>query len=268
MPRPARSQGGGPARHPDGSAGDADYGRIGAGCTKYRRPDPRISAAILEALGGARTVLNVGAGSGSYEPRDRVLTAVEPSETMRARRPPELPAAVDATAEVLPFESGSFEASMAIFTVHQWRDLDAGLAELRRVTTGPVVVLTFDPDAANRFWLSEYAPEVISTMARRDRPIRRLTDVLGARSEVRHVPIPRGCTDGFCEAYYGRPERLLVPGARSACSVWSFVENGVVAGFERELAADLRSGRWDARHGALRTLPEFDGSLRLVIGRG
>jgi ubiquinone/menaquinone biosynthesis C-methylase UbiE len=113
---------------------------------------------ILEALGGARTVLNVGAGSGSYEPRDRVLTAVEPSETMRARRPPELPTAVDATAEVLPFEDCSFEASMAIFTVHQWRDLDVGLTELRRVTTGPVVILTFDPDAANRFWLNDYAP--------------------------------------------------------------------------------------------------------------
>lgn len=254
-------------RHPDGSAGDADYGRIGAKYTEYRRPDPRISAAILQALGGARTVLNVGAGTGSYEPRDRSLTAVEPSSTMRARRPPELPAAVDATAEALPFEGGSFEASMAIFTVHQWRDLDAGLAELRRVTTGPVVVLTFDPDAADRFWLNEYCPEVISTMTRRDPPIRRLADALGARSEMRRVPIPLDCTDGFCEAYYGRPEGLLDPGARSACSAWSFVEDGVVARFERELGADLRSGRWDARHGALRTLPEFDGSLRLVIGR-
>jgi SAM-dependent methyltransferase len=255
-------------RYPDGSAGDADYGRIAAGYTEYRRPDPRISAAILEALGGARTVLNVGAGAGSYEPRDRELTAVEPSGTMRARRPPELPAAVDAAAVALPFEGGSFEASMAIFTVHQWRDLDAGLSELRRVTTGPVVVLTFDPDAANRFWLNEYAPEVISTMTRRDPPIRRLVDALGARSEVHRVPIPRDCTDGFCEAYYGRPEGLLDPGARSACSVWSFVDDGVVARFERELSADLRSGRWDGRHGALRTLPGFDGSLRLVIGRG
>lgn len=254
-------------RHPDGSAGDADYGRIGAGYTDYRRPEPRISAAILEALGGARTILNVGAGSGSYEPRDRALTAVEPSETMRARRPPELPAAVDATAEALPFEDDSFEASMAISTVHQWRDLDAGLAELRRVTMGPVVVLTFDPDAANRFWLNEYAPEVISAMTRRDPPMGRLVEALGARSEMRPVPIPLDCTDGFCEAYYGRPEGLLDPCARSACSVWSFVEDGVVARFERELGADLRSGRWDARHGALRTLPEFDGSLRLVIGR-
>jgi len=255
-------------RHPDGSAGDADYGRIGARYTEYRRPDPRISSAILEALGGARTVLNVGAGPGSYEPRDRALTAVEPSEAMRARRPPGLPVAVNATAEALPFEDASFEASMAIFTVHQWRDLDAGLAELRRVTTGPAVVMTFDPDAANRFWLNEYAPEVISTMARRDPPIRRLADALGTRSEVRRVPIPRECTDGFCEAYYGRPERFLDPGARSACSVWSFVEDGVVARFKRELSTDLRSGRWDARHGALRTLPQFDGSLRLVIGCG
>lgn len=228
-------------RHPDGSAGDTDYGRIGAGYTEYRRPNPRISAAIVEASGGARTVLNVGAGAGSYEPRDRELTAVEPSETMRSRRPPGLHVAVDATAEALPFEDGSFGASMAIF---------------------------IDPEAADRFWLNEYAPEVISTMTRRDPPIHRLADSLGAGSEVRPMPIPHDCTDGFCEAYYGRSEALLDPGPRSACSVWSFVEDGVVARFERELGADLASGRWDARHGALRTLPEFVGSLRLVIGRG
>lgn len=254
--------------YPDGIAGDADYGRIGAQYTEYRRSDPRISAAIVGAFGGARTVLNVGAGAGSYEPLDRALTAFEPSGTMRARRRPGLPAAMDATAEALPFDDGSFEASMAVFTVLQWRDLDAGLAELRRVTAGPVVVLTFDPDAARHFWLNEYAPEVISTMVRRDPPKRRLADALGARSEVRPVPIPLGCTDGFCEAHYGRPERLLEPGARSACSVWSFVDDSVVAKFECELGSDLRSGRWDARHGALRTLPGFDGSLRLVIGRG
>ena len=104
-------------------------------------------------------------------------------------------------------------------------------------------------------------------MTRRDPPIRRLADALGAKSEVRHAPIPRGCTDGFCEAYYGRPEGLLDPGARSACSVWSFADDGVVGRFERELGSDLASGRWDARHGALRTVPEFDGSLRLMIGR-
>lgn len=133
-------------------------------------------------MGGARTVLNVGAGAGSYEPRDRAATAVEPSETMREQRPPELPVAVDAVAEALPFEDGSFEASMAIFTVHQWHDLDAGLAELRRVSKGPVVIPTCDPTAVDCFWLNEYAPEVISTMTRRDPPLRRLTDALGARS--------------------------------------------------------------------------------------
>lgn len=113
----------------------------------------------------------------------------------------------------------------------------------------------------------EYTPEVNSTMTRRDLPIRRLADALGARSEVRCVPIPRDCTEGFCEAYYGRPEKLLDPGARSACSVWSFVDDAVVARVERELGADRESGRLDARYGALRTLPELDGSLRLVIGR-
>jgi SAM-dependent methyltransferase len=254
-------------RHTDGSAGDADYGRIGTGYTKYRRPDPRISAAILDALGGARAVLNVGAGAGSYEPHDREVAAVEPSTTMRSQRPPELPVAVDAVAEALPFEDGYFEASMATFTAHQWQDLDAGLAEMRRVTRGPVVILACDRSAVDQFWLNEYAPEVISTMVRRDPPIRRLTDALGTRSEVSPVPIPLDCTDGFCEAYYGRPEGLLDEGARSACSGWSFVDDGVVARFESDLRADLESGRWDAKYGALRTLPEYDGSLRLVIGR-
>lgn len=255
-------------RHTDGSAGDANYGRIGTGYSEYRCPDLRISAAILEALGDARTVLNVGAGTGSYEPRDRSVTAVEPSETMREQRPPELPAAVDAVAEALPFEDGSFEASMGTFTVHQWSDLDAGLAEVRRVTKGPVVILTCDPDALDRFWLDEYSPEVISTEARRYPTMSRISSALGARSEVRPVPIPWDCTDRFNEAYYGRPDGLLDPGARLACSAWSFVEDEAVARFERRLRADLESGRWDARYGALRALPEFDGSLRLVIGYG
>jgi SAM-dependent methyltransferase len=253
-------------RHADGSAGDANYGRIGTGYTEYRRPDPRISAAILKALGNARTVLNVGAGTGSYEPRDRSVTAVEPSKTMRQQRPPELPVVLEAVAEALPFGDDSFGASMATFTVHQWSDLDAGLAEMRRVTAGPVVILTCDPDALHRFWLDEYCPEVISTEARRYPPIRRIAGSLGARSEVRRVPIPLDCTDRFNEAYYGRPEGLLDHGARLACSAWSFVEDEAVARFERKLRSDLGSGRWDTRHGFLRAMPEFDGSLRLVIG--
>jgi hypothetical protein len=148
---------------------------------------------------------------------------------MRAQRPPKL----DAVAEALPFEDGYFEASMGTFTVHQWPDLDAGLAELRRVTTGPMVILTCDPDTLDRFWLNEYCPEVISTEARRYPPIRRSADGLGARSEGHPAPIPLHCTDRFNQTYYGRPKGLLDLGARLACSAWSFVGAGAVTRFER-----------------------------------
>lgn len=251
----------------DGSAGDADYGTIGVDYASYRQPEPAILAAISEALGPAESVLNVGAGAGSYEPRDRDMTAVEPSATMRAQRPAHVVEAIDASAEDLPFPDGAFDAAMATFTVHQWADLKAGLREMRRVTSGPCVVLTCDPSLLDRFWLAEYAPEVIETEARRYPDPAVVADLLGG-GEVRLVPIPLTCTDGFGEAYYGRPEALLDPGARRANSAWSFVDPAVHTRFERELGADLASGRWDERHGHLRTQPTFHGSLVLVVAAG
>jgi len=248
----------------DGSAGDADYEAIGTGYVRYRRPDPAIAAALTDALGTARSVVNIGAGAGSYEPRDREVTAVEPSATMRAQRPADLAVAIDASAERLPFADGAFDAAMATFTVHQWSDLTAGLNEMRRVAAGPCVVLTCDPALLDRFWLTEYAPEVIETEARRYPDPALIAELLGG-GVVRAVPIPLACTDGFGEAYYGRPEALLDPGARRANSAWSFVPPSVHARFERELAADLASGRWDRRHGHLRTQPAFEGSLVLVV---
>jgi SAM-dependent methyltransferase len=254
-------------RHADGSAGNADYGAIGQGYTHYRQPDPRIAARVHRALGDACRVLNVGAGAGSYEPRDRAVTAVEPSAAMRAQRPPSLPAAIDAVAERLPFADDAFDASMATLTVHQWSDLAAGLREMRRVTRGPVVILTCDGTALDRFWLVEYAPEVITVEARRYPPIGAITAALGAATTVETVPIPLNCTDGFGEAYYGRPECLLDPGARRANSAWSFVDPSVSARFAHALRADLDAGAWDARYGHLRRQPTFDGSLRLIVGR-
>lgn len=252
-------------RHDDGSAGDADYGRIGSGYRTYRQPEPEFEAAVARALGGARTVINVGAGAGSYEPTDREVTAVEPSAAMRAQRPPHLGRAIDGTAEALPFDDDAFDAAMTTFSVHQWRDLDAGLAELRRVARGPVLVMTADPDLLDRFWLAEYAPEVIATEARRYPPPRRIADLLGGRTRIESLPIPLGCVDGFGEAYYGRPEALLDPGARLANSAWSFVPPEVETRAVARLSADLESGAWDAAHGALRSQARFDGSLVLVV---
>lgn len=254
----------GEPRRRDGSAGDADYGLIGHGYSGFRRPDPRIARAVWDALGDARSVLNVGAGAGSYEPTDRDVLAVEPSASMRRQRPVHLAPAVDAVAEALPFPDDHFDASMTTFSVHQWANLDAGLAEMRRVTRGPVVILTCDPDLLDRFWLTDYAPAVIETERRRYPSVSRLRAGLGGEAEVDLVPIPLDCSDGFNEAYYGRPEQLLIPEARAACSAWSFVSDADAASYAADLERAIRTGEWDQRYGSLRRQPHFQGSLVLV----
>jgi SAM-dependent methyltransferase len=253
-------------RTEDGSAGDADYGSIGRGYARYRRPEPAFADAIRAALGDSRTLVNVGAGAGSYEPGRLDVTAVEPSAAMRAQRPAHAAPAIDGVAEDLPFGDDAFDAALASFTVHQWRDLRGGLREVRRVTRGPVVILTCDPDALERSWIGAYAPDVIATEAARYPAIADVRSGLGGTVTVESLPIPLACADGFTEAYYGRPEALLDPGARRANSAWSFVGPDAEARFERTLRADLASGVWDRRYGRLRTQPTFDGSLRLIVG--
>jgi SAM-dependent methyltransferase len=253
-------------RHDDGSAGDANYGQIGQGYTRYRQPDPAIASFIEKALADADTVLNVGAGAGSYEPINRNVTAIEPSASMREQRPAHLSRAIDATAESLPFVTGSFDASMTTFSVHQWSNLERGLGEMRRVTRGPVLVLTCDPAVLRDTWLYEYAPEMIDMEARRYPSMEKIVSCLDSSVTVLRVPIPLDCTDGFSEAYYGRPELLLEPGARRANSAWSFVDSGAEARFANKLEADLKAGAWDRKHGTLRNLPFFEGSLRLLVG--
>ena len=253
-------------RFTDGSAGDADYGTIGEGYALIRKPDPRIAAQFAAALGDARTVLNVGAGAGSYEPVDREVTAVEPSASMRAQRPDHLTRAIDATAQDLPFPDDSFDASMASVTVHQWPDLERGLGEMRRVTTGAVAILTFDPDPPESWWLIDYVPELFEVERGRMPAISRIADAVGANTEVRTVMIPADCTDRFGQALFARPEQLLDPDVRRAMSAWSFVDDDVVERFLAALEADLASGAWDEHYGEFRTLPEFDGGMRLVVG--
>lgn len=255
-------------RFDDGSAGDVNYRAIGTQYATFRRPDPRIAHMIREALRDARTVLNVGAGAGSYEPTDLNVTPVEPSATMRAQRPASLPTAVDAVVEHLPFDDASFDAAMGTFTIHQWSDLAAGCAEVRRVTRGPIVFMTADPEDLHRFWLNDYLPDVLDVEATRYPTIDHLSQLLGGSVSVLTVPIPLDCTDGFTEAYYGRPEAFLDADTRGANSSWSFVPDDVIDRFTQHLGDDLASGAWDEKYAHWRTTDVYAGSLRLVIGSG
>ncbi|MDT3442789.1 MULTISPECIES: class I SAM-dependent methyltransferase [unclassified Pseudofrankia] len=245
-------------------AGDFDYNTHGGGYVLRRRTDPRIAAYVHAALGRARTVVNVGAGAGSYEPGDRRVVAVEPSARLRAQRPAGLAPAIGAVAEALPFPDDTFDAAMATVTVHHWSDLERGLGELRRVTRGPVVVLTFDPDVLGPHWIADYAPELLAFESRRMPAIDRVQAALGGSVTVTSVPIPADCVDGFVEAFYGRPECLLDPTVRKAQSAWGHIASDAAARAVDRLRADLVSGAWDRRHAALRYQPALVGSLRLV----
>ncbi|KXS13329.1 methylase [Gonapodya prolifera JEL478] len=253
-----------PIRKP---AGDVDYGVWGISYSKYRRPEQSIARLIDAKLGSARTVLNVGAGTGSYEPvQTRTVTAVEPDATMRGQRPQTFPQAIDAVAEELPFADGEFDAAMAIFTIHQWKNLEKGLAEVRRVTKGPVVMLTQDPDHMGEYWLADYAPELIARETKRMPPLSRISAGLGAGPvQVIRVRLPRDCTDGFMEAYWTRPEMWFDEGARRACSAWSFIDQAGQQDILEKLKADLDSGEWDRKHGHLREQESYESSLVLVV---
>ncbi|MGW7541602.1 class I SAM-dependent methyltransferase [Streptomyces sp. NPDC054770] len=245
--------------------GDTDYGPVGTAYSRTRRTDPRIAALVHEALGDARTIVNVGAGAGSYEPLDRHVLPVEPSAAMRAQRPAHLAPAIDGVAEHLPFDDDSVDAAMAMVTVHQWPDVVAGLREMRRVARGPVVVLTFDGDELARLWLRDYAPGLRGAEAARYPAVDTVVSALGPGTRVRPVPIPIDCVDGFTEAYYARPESFLDPAVRRAQSAWTFLEPGGEERAVERLAADLASGAWDERYGHLRTQPEFHGAARLIV---
>lgn len=241
-----------------------DYERHGRTYAQHRRPDPRIAARIHAALGDARTVLNVGAGTGSYEPSDRQVLAVEPSATMRAQRPLDAAPAIDARAEALPFDDGAFDAAMACVTIHHWSPAEAGLAELRRVSRGPVVVFTFELESLPA-WQLEYLREGVERELPRFPAMDDIAAALGGGTSVERIPTPGDCTDGFFEAFWRRPERLLDPEVRSAQSVWALLEPGVEERIVDRLVVALESGAWDAEHGHLRERDSFDGALRLVV---
>ena len=254
-----------PNRYQDGSAGDINYARAGQRYADFRQEDPFIAAQIRTALGNATSVLNVGAGTGSYEPTHMQVTAVEPSATMRAQRPAHRVLAIDAVAEDLPFPDATFDAAMATFTVHQWHDLARGIAEVKRVTRGPIVLMVADPDRLHDFWLAEYLPEPLDREQQRFPTIDQLVDLLGKGTRVQILPVPLLCKDGFTEAYYGRPEMFLNPDVTGAMSSWTLLSESVRERGRRKLAASLADGSWDQRHGILRTQPFYAGSMRLVI---
>jgi SAM-dependent methyltransferase len=245
-----------------------DYDRFGQKYSGQRRTDPRIEACVMEVLGDAQTILNVGAGAGSYEPEDRYVVAVEPSATMRAQRMAQKKVpAINAKADALPFDDGAFDASMAMVTVHHWPDIAKGLKELRRVTKHQVVIMTFDPDALDLFWNAQYFPELIAVEKARYPTIDYIRQALGGESKVIHVPIPLDCVDGFQEAYYGRPEAFLEKEVRMSQSAWGFLTPEVEARLVQNLADELASGEWDRKYGHYRTQPTFTCALRLVIAR-
>jgi SAM-dependent methyltransferase len=242
-----------------------DYDLHGHGYASKRRADAGIAARIEKALGDARTVVNVGAGTGSYEPEDRYVLAVEPSATMRAQRPAHLVPAIDARAEQLPLDDDSVDAAMAIATVHHWSDQQRGLRELRRVARGQVVILTFDMEEFDRYWLvAEYGPELAAAEHPRFLPIGTVVEILG-EARVEPVVLASDCSDGMVEAYFARPEVYLDPSVRAAQSVWRRLPGGVEERIVNDLAADLASGAWDAKHPGLRSRQRHESALRLVV---
>ncbi|MEU8193780.1 methyltransferase domain-containing protein [Microbispora amethystogenes] len=240
------------------------YDEIGTTYSAVRRPDPRVAARITAAIGDAATVVNVGAGAGSYEP-PWTLLAVEPSAVMIAQRPPGAAPVVRARAEALPLADDVADAAMAILTVHHWSDLAAGIAEMRRVARRRVVILTWDQEVTRDYWfLAEYLPEGAALDEGRAPSLADLGRMLGG-ARVEAVPIPHDCADGFGAAYWRRPEVYLDPVAQSGMSVITQLGPEVVRPALDRLAADLESGRWHERHRDLLGLEEYDAGYRLLV---
>ena len=240
------------------------YDRIGRTYTNTRRPDPRIAAAIMRGLGGAKVVVNVGAGAGAYEPADRTVVAVEPSWRMIQQRAAGAAPAVQASAEALPFPDGSFDAALAVLTLHHWTDWRRGLEEMRRVAQR-LVLFTVEPADVGNFWFTAaYFPEIVRLDQGRCPSVAEVVGYLG-NCQVEHIAIPHDCSDGFLAAYWRRPEAYLDPQVRAGISALALLDQATVArGIER-LEADLESGAWEQRFGSVRTLDALDVCYRLVV---
>ena len=244
---------------------DAVYDRIGRGYEANRRPDPRWERRIREVLGDGGRLVNIGAGTGSYEPRDRMVVPVEPSTAMITQRPPESAPAVRAVAEALPFAARTFDLALAVLTVHHWSDVNHGLEEMRRVADRQVVV-TWNPQETASLWLvTDYLPELLAYEDRLD-PFDSLHCVLDVQ-DVQRLAVPANCTDGFMAAYWQRPAVYLDPHVRASISSLSLLDQRLVESAMRALAHDLSSGAWHDRHRDLLALDELDLGYKLVTAR-
>jgi SAM-dependent methyltransferase len=243
---------------------EALYDQIGRAYTSTRHSDPRIAAAILAALGDARSVVNVGAGAGAYEPTDRSMVAVEPSSHMIRQRASGTAPVIQASAEALPFRDHSFDASLALLTLHHWTDWRSGLDEMRRVADRQVV-FTFEPSEVGNFWLTDaYFPEIVELDRGRCPSVADLIRHLGECS-VGRIAIPHDCIDGFLAAYWRRPEAYLDPMVRAGISGFALLDPHVVTRGVARLKAHLESGAWEERFGHIRRLEVLDVCYRLLV---
>lgn len=240
------------------------YDRIGVTYRATRHTEPRIAAAILDALGDARAVVNVGAGTGSYEPTDRDVLAVEPSAAMIAQRPRGSAPAIQASAETLPLDDDSFDAALAVNTVHHWTDVRAGLRELRRVARKRVVIFLRDPQRGVPFWLVDSYLPLLDPSQRLAAIVAAIEEELGPLTPC-PVPLPRDCADGVFGAFWGRPEMYLDSDVRRNISNFALVAEEEIAGGLARLRADLEAGAWDRRYGHLRSQPELDLGHRILV---
>jgi SAM-dependent methyltransferase len=242
-----------------------DYDSRDHNYSAIRKADPRIGIYVRHSLNGCDTVLNVGAGTGSYEPEDKFVIAVEPSSVMRAKRlalgrnP-----ALNAKADDLPFDDKSFDAVMAVLTIHHWPDLKSGLLEIKRVSKKKISIMTYDPEMLDVFWNAKYFPQLIEIERSRYPKLDYIAECLGEELKITNIKIPFDCSDGFQEAFYGRPEAFLQEEVRSAQSAWGFLDEKLEGEYIRRLSEDLASGEWDRLYGYHRALPEFEGAFRLL----
>ena len=239
------------------------YEHIGHGYSVGRREDPRLAVHLHAALGNSDRVLNVGAGTGSYEPRDRCVVAVEPSGLMAAQRPTTAAPVVRAVAEALPFPDRRFDTAMGVLTIHHWTSLATGLREFRR-TSQRIVLFLRDPAAAPSWWLYGYFPATARLVASRETPVTVLESLLRCRLSVTPVPIPADCIDGFEAAYWRRPAAFLNPNLCASMSALSLISRSERESGQRRLANDLANGTWTRRHEDLLGVDQLDLGYRVV----